>query len=57
MTKEKKKGPKISVTTNLGLFYLTIEQSDAEPELVGPFKTLSEAEDERTRRAGLRNKR
>ncbi|MEP7452732.1 hypothetical protein [Phyllobacterium sp. SB3] len=52
----KKKNKKLStyVTTSLGLFYLNIEDGSPEPEIMGPFKTLAEAEEEQTRQSKLR---
>lgn len=54
MSKKKTKKPVMYVTTSLGLFYLRIEAGSANPEMIGPFKTLAEAEDEQPRQAKLR---
>ena len=56
MSKKKNKNNKLVmyVTTSLGLFYLNIEVGGAEPEMVGPFKTLADAEEEQARQAKLR---
>lgn len=54
MSKKKNKKPVMYVTTSLGLFYLRIEDGSADPEIIGPFKTLAEAEDEQARQTKLR---
>ncbi|PSH61685.1 hypothetical protein CU102_26830 [Phyllobacterium brassicacearum] len=36
--------PRKSIIANLGLFYVRIERSRVETDLIGPFKTRGEAE-------------
>lgn len=57
MSKKKNKKPVMYVTPSLGLFYLNIEFSDQEVEMLGPYKTLAEAEDEKARQTKLRKKK
>ncbi|MET3648048.1 hypothetical protein [Phyllobacterium ifriqiyense] len=54
MPKKKTKKPSMYVTPSLGLFYLNIEYATDESEIIGPFRTLAEAEEERSRQTKLR---
>ena len=41
---KKTEKPRKSIIANLGLFYVRIERSRAETDLIGPFKSLDDAE-------------
>lgn len=47
MGKKKASKPLIQVTVSLGLFYVVIEAEGLENEIIGPFKTLDDAEIEK----------
>ena len=56
MAKKMTKKPTIHVTASLGLFYVKVEQNGEEIDLIGPFKTLADADDERAKQKKLRKK-
>ncbi|CAN7712929.1 hypothetical protein LJR231_005982 [Phyllobacterium sp. LjRoot231] len=56
MAKKKNKKPTTFVTASLGLFYLRIEHDGVEADVVGPFKTLAEAEEEQAKQKKLSKK-
>ncbi|MGO4449096.1 hypothetical protein AB4Y96_09225 [Phyllobacterium sp. TAF24] len=57
MGKKKTGKPLIHITTSLGLFYVAIEREGSETELVGPFKSLDDAEIEKINQKKLNKKK
>lgn len=56
MAKKKTKKLTTFVTASLDLFYVRIERAGVEAEVVGPFKTLAEAEEEQAKQKKLDKK-
>jgi hypothetical protein len=54
--KKKTKKPTIHVTTSLGLFYVKVEHNGEELDVIGPFKSLAEANNEQAKQKKLRKK-
>ncbi|PRD49966.1 hypothetical protein C5750_24415 [Phyllobacterium myrsinacearum] len=54
MGKKKAIKPLIHVTVSLGLFYVVVEAEGLENEIIGPFKSLDDAEIEKINQRKLR---